>query len=49
MGTKKNNNVKELIEKLRKTALLKEILEIEWFYTYKIFNQNSCWIFRWNI
>jgi hypothetical protein len=29
MGTKKNNNVKELIEKLRKAALLKEILEIE--------------------
>lgn len=29
MGTKKNNNVKELIEKLRKVALLKEILEIE--------------------
>ena len=29
MGTKKNNNEKELIEKLRKTALLKEILEIE--------------------
>lgn len=29
MGTKKNNNVKELIEKLRKTDLLKEILEIE--------------------
>lgn len=29
MGTKKNNNVKELIGKLRKAALLKEILEIE--------------------
>ena len=29
MGTKKNNNVKELREKLRKAALLKEILEIE--------------------
>ena len=29
MGTKKNNNVKELIERLRKAALLKEILEIE--------------------
>jgi hypothetical protein len=29
MRTKKNNNVKELIEKLRKTALLKDILEIE--------------------
>lgn len=29
MGTKKNNNVKELIEKLRKAALLTEILEIE--------------------
>jgi hypothetical protein len=29
MGTKKNNNVKELIKKLRKAALLKEILEIE--------------------
>jgi hypothetical protein len=29
MGTKRNNNVKELIEKLRKTALLKDILEIE--------------------
>lgn len=29
MGTKRNNNVKELIENLRKTALLKDILEIE--------------------
>lgn len=29
MGTKRNNNVKELIEKLRKTALLKDILEIK--------------------
>jgi hypothetical protein len=29
MGTKKNNNVKELIKKLRKAALLKKILEIE--------------------
>lgn len=29
MGTKRNNNVKELIKKLRKTALLKDILEIE--------------------
>lgn len=29
MRTKKNNNVKELIEKLRKTAILKDILEIE--------------------
>ena len=29
MGTKKNNNLKELIKKLRKAALLKKILEIE--------------------
>ena len=42
MGTKKNNNLKELIKKLRKAALLKKILEIELFYTYKISNQNSC-------